>query len=549
MKNTLKKLSLILIALFMAISLTACGSGDEGSGEVTYKDTFTYAIGGEPQYLDPAVASDSVASYILNQTYYPMFAIGEDGSLVNEACTSYEEDDSGTVYTFHLTEENYWSDGEKVTAHHYVYGMMRALGLGSADSYYSYFIRNYVKNASKYGADGSTAKIADMSDVGIKAVDDYTIEITLEKPCDYFVNLMTAGVFYPLREDVAPELDYTWAGETHVTNGPFTYESIDKATEIVMVKNEYFFDADNVTTSKLVAKVMPDADAQLIAFEAGEIDFATNVEPSTAYARYEGQPELFVSDAVINYYMMMNAYKASDALKDVRVRRAIQLGIDRSNIITALDSGDIYYELYGYVPMGFAGVDGDFRTEQDETEQLVYTDKEEAKALMEAAGYNENNRLTLTYSTNQAAMHDTVAAVIKEELSDIYIDVVIDQKELRIFFDERDNQGATELARGAMSADYMDPTTFLEMANSKNQYGNVTWGDETFDALLAESDLLTGDERMEKLHEAENYLVGEMAYTCPLFGYKTLCLGVAGLEGAVSSPQGNHTFWYVKVPA
>lgn len=556
MKKLMKKLSIVLVALLMAVSLTACGgddtptgtSGTEG-GDVAYKDTFTYAIGGEPNYLDPAVASDSVASYILNQTYYPLFSIGTDGSLVNQACTSIEIDETQTVYTLHLTEENYWSDGQPVTAHDYVYGALHALGLGSADSYYSYFIRNYVKNAAQYGADGSTAKIADMVDVGLVALDDYTIEITLEQPCDYFSGLLTSNVFYPLREDVAPELDYTWAAEVHVTNGPYTYESIDNATEIVMVKNEYFPDAENVTTQTLRAVVMADPEAQFMAFQTGEIDWASNVEPSTAFQTYGDSPELLLSPSVINYYMMMNSYRASDALKDVRVRRAIQLGIDRSNIVTALDAGEMYYELYGYVPVGFEGINGDFREEQDAEQQLVYTDKDEARALMEDAGYSEDNRLTLTYTTNQAAMHDTVAAVLAEELSDIYIDLKVENKELRVFFDERDQQGITELARGSMSADYMDPTTFLEMANSANQYGNVTYGDAHYDELLAESDLLTGDERLEKLHEAENYLVGEMAYTCPLFGYRTLNLAKAGTEGATSNPQGNYVFWYIKVPA
>lgn len=545
----MKKLLVALLAMMMVFSLAACGgdNGDNGdSGAI--KDTFTYALGGEPNYLDPAIASDSVASYVLNQTYFPLFSIGADGSTVKNACVDYSLDASRTVYTFKLTENNYWSDGQKVVAGDYVYGMLRALGLGSGDSYYSYFIRNYVKGASAYGADATTAKIADMTDVAIKAVDDYTIEITLEKPCDYFVGLMTAGVFYPLRKDFAPELDYTWAANLHPTNGPFVYESIDNATEIVMVKNEYFYDAANIPTNKLVAKIMPDPDAQLMAFQQGGIDFASNVDSSVTKI-YAGQPELVISDSVINYYLMMNAYRSLDALKDVNVRKAIQLGIDRSAIVTALDAGEVYYELYGYVPKGFAGVNGDFRAEQDAENQLIKTDKEEAKRLMAAAGYSEANPLKLEYYYNQAAMHDTVAAVLKVQLADIYVDLTLRTGELRTFFDDRDQQGNFELARGAMSADYMDPTTFLEMANSKNLYGKPTWGDAHYDKLLAEADLLTGTERIEKLHEAETYLVQEMSYTCPLFGYKQIALAAAGTTGMTSSPQGNYTFWYVSTPA
>ena len=549
MKNAMKKLLVALLAMMMVFSLAACGGDNGDNGDTgAIKDTFTYALGGEPNYLDPAIASDSVASYVLNQTYFPLFSIGADGSTVKNACVDYSLDASRTVYTFKLTENNYWSDGQKVVAGDYVYGMLRALGLGSGDSYYSYFIRNYVKGASAYGADATTAKIADMTDVAIKAVDDYTIEITLEKPCDYFVGLMTAGVFYPLRKDFAPELDYTWAANLHPTNGPFVYESIDNATEIVMVKNEYFYDAANIPTNKLVAKIMPDPDAQLMAFQQGGIDFASNVDSSVTKI-YAGQPELVISDSVINYYLMMNAYRSLDALKDVNVRKAIQLGIDRSAIVTALDAGEVYYELYGYVPKGFAGVNGDFRAEQDAENQLIKTDKEEAKRLMAAAGYSEANPLKLEYYYNQAAMHDTVAAVLKVQLADIYIDLTLRTGELRTFFDDRDQQGNFELARGAMSADYMDPTTFLEMANSKNLYGKPTWGDAHYDKLLAEADLLTGTERIEKLHEAETYLVQEMSYTCPLFGYKQIALAAAGTTGMESSPQGNYTFWYVSTPA
>lgn len=544
----MKKLLVALLAMMMVFSLAACGGEGDNGDSGAIKDTFTYALGGEPNYLDPAIASDSVASYVLNQTYFPLFSIGADGSTVKNACVDYSLDASRTVYTFKLTEDNYWSDGQKVVAGDYVYGMLRALGLGSGDSYYSYFIRNYVKGASAYGADATTAKIADMTDVAIKAVDDYTIEITLEKPCDYFVGLMTAGVFYPLRKDFAPELDYTWAANLHPTNGPFVYESIDNATEIVMVKNEYFYDAANIPTNKLVAKIMPDPDAQLMAFQQGGIDFASNVDSSVTKI-YAGQPELVISDSVINYYLMMNAYRSLDALKDVNVRKAIQLGIDRSAIVTALDAGEVYYELYGYVPKGFAGVNGDFRTEQDTENQLIKTDKEEAKRLMAAAGYSEANPLKLEYYYNQAAMHDTVAAVLKVQLADIYVDLTLRTGELRTFFDDRDQQGNFELARGAMSADYMDPTTFLEMANSKNLYGKPTWGDAHYDKLLAEADALTGTERIEKLHEAETYLVQEMSYTCPLFGYKQIALAAAGTTGMTSSPQGNYTFWYVSTPA
>ena len=545
MKNILKRFSYMSLAAMMTLTLTACG-GDGGETTGTLADTFTYAIGGEPEQLDPAVGSDSVTSYILNQTYYPLFTIAEDGSLRNEACEDYEVSEDGLTYTFHLIENNYWSDGEQVTAHDYVYGMKRSIGMGAADSYYSYFLADYVLNAKAHNENMSD--VADMGDVGIVATDDFTIEITLESPCPYFVNLMTAGVFYPLREEFSPEHDSSWANDPTVpTNGAYQTTKIDSADEIIMVKNEYFAHADDVVTQTLVAKVMSDPDAQLVAFQTGEIDFATNVNNQVTTV-YKGQPELLISDSVMNYYIMLNAYsEETPALQDVRVRRAIQLGIDRTELVTALDADEVYYELYGYVPKGFDGVNGDFREEADEENQLVYTDKDEARSLMEAAGYSEDNHLQLTYYTNQAAEHSTVAQVIQAQLADIYIDVTLKTGEIRTFFDDREN-GLFDMARGAMSADYMDVSTFLDMAASWTQYGHVTWGDETYDQMITESrETSDNTQRLELLHDAETYLVEEMAYTVPLFGYKQICLGQQGVSGYVSSPQGNHVFWYVQV--
>lgn len=545
MKNILKRFSYMSLAAMMTLTLTACG-GDGGETTGTLADTFTYAIGGEPEQLDPAVGSDSVTSYILNQTYYPLFTIAEDGSLRNEACEDYEVSEDGLTYTFHLIENNYWSDGEQVTAHDYVYGMKRSIGMGAADSYYSYFLADYVLNAKAHNENMSD--VADMGDVGIVATDDFTIEITLESPCPYFVNLMTAGVFYPLREEFSPEHDSSWANDPTVpTNGAYQTTKIDSADEIIMVKNEYFAHADDVVTQTLVAKVMSDPDAQLVAFQTGEIDFAANVNNQVTTV-YEGQPGLLISDSVMNYYIMLNAYsEETPALQDVRVRRAIQLGIDRTELVTALDADEVYYELYGYVPKGFDGVNGDFREEADEENQLVYTDKDEARSLMEAAGYSEDNHLQLTYYTNQAAEHSTVAQVIQAQLADIYIDVTLKTGEIRTFFDDREN-GLFDMARGAMSADYMDVSTFLDMAASWTQYGHVTWGDETYDQMITESrETSDNTQRLELLHDAETYLVEEMAYTVPLFGYKQICLGQQGVSGYVSSPQGNYVFWYVQV--
>ena len=542
MKYTLKKIIAVLFVLLMSTSLVACAKEEP---VVDVETVFTYAVGGEPDVLDPAVGSDAVTSAITNQLYFPLFSIGADGSLVNQAVESYDVSEDGLTYTFKLLENNFWSDGVKVTAADYVFGMKRAVGMGAADSYYSYFITDYVLNAKAYGE--AMADVADMTDIGISAPDDTTIVITLTKPIVYFVNLMTAGVFYPLRADFATEHSSEWSLDASVpTNGAFQTTKIDSAEEFIMVKNEFFTYADKVSIDTLIAKIMPDQDAQLLAFQNEEIDMATSVN-SDITTIYEGKEELLVTSSVINYYTMLNAYSESQpALQDVRVRKALQMAINRDDIITALNAGSVYYPLFGYVPNGFSGLNGDFRAEQDTSNVLVKYDVEAAKALLAEAGFNETNRLAFTYYYNQSATHDTVAQVLQQQWAAIGVDVTLKTGEIRTFFDERAN-GLFEAARGAMSADYMDVSTYLDMATSWNQAG-VSWGDETYDQMILATQAEKDPEvRLQLLHDAETYLVQTQAYTIPLFGYSSVYLVKAGTTGTLYNPQGSFTFWYTSV--
>lgn len=545
MKKKFKVFSLLMLALVMSLSLVACGQGN-GNGEPTDEElVFTYAIGGEPNVLDPAVGTDNVTAAITRQMYYPLFSIGSDGSLVKEAVEDYTISDDGLVYTFKLVEENYWSDGKKVTAEDYVFGMKRSVGMGKGDSYYSYFLIDYIKNAKDYGE--NMADIADMVDIGIEATDERTIVITLEKPTVYFINLMTESVFFPLRSEFAKEHESNWSLDPTVpTNGPFQTTKFDSAEEVILVKNEHYPFADKVNFDKLVAKVMPDMDAQLLAFQNGEIDMATSVS-SDVTKIYKDKEELVVTESVINYFVILNAYSESaPELANVNVRKALQMAINRDDIVLSLDAGEAFYPLYGLVPVGLPGLSGDFREEQDAKEVLVKYDPEAAKALLAEEGFTESNPLKLTYYYNQNAMHDTVSQVMQQNWAEIGVQVELKTGEVRTFFDDRQN-GLYEMARHAMSADYMDVSNYLDMAASWT-LGGKYWGDAKFDELMLETQGETDPaKRFEMLHNAEKYLVQEQAYTIPLFGYSSLYLLKPGVTGIQYNPQGGYSLAFTNI--
>ncbi len=541
----------------MALALVACSNGggsaatptpasssgtETPAAEPGYKTTFTFAIGGEPTYLDPSRTGDSVTGECTNEIWDTLFILGEDGSPVPSNCVDWSVSDDGLTYTFKLDPNGKWSDGEPLVADHYVFGVKRCIGMGYDNVGFLEFITKYVKNAEAHVLDD----VANMDDVGVRAVDDYTLEFELFTPCPFFPSLTPAVVYAALRPDFATEHDSEWSATPgYPTTGAFYPTKIDSASEYILKKNEYFAHADDVVVDEMIIKVMPSMEASQMAFRTGEIDYDTSA--GTDVVNIPDLKENVVVAGNVNYYMNINCYESNPALNDVRVRRAIQLGMDRSAFVTALDAGDVFYELNGFIPHGLPGINGDFREESDNTEKLVYTDKDEARALMEEAGFNENNRLALEYSYNQKSMHDTVAAVITEQLKDIYIDVTLKTSELRTFFDDR-SYGRYDLCRNAYSADYMDPYNFMALMDTSNNTRGVFFGDDYYNQQLGETFNMTGDERLQAFHDLEHYAIAEQCWNCPLFGYGDVSLQKTGTTGVIVNPQGSHYFMYVRCP-
>ncbi|MBR2801363.1 MAG: peptide ABC transporter substrate-binding protein [Erysipelotrichaceae bacterium] len=550
----MKKLALVLLSLLMLLGMAACSSGSSSaapasSGEAPASSEtpaeegdgiFYFAVAGEPRLLDPAIIDDSVSGTVVSQIYYPFFTTDPDtNELVNQACVGYDVSEDGLVYTFHLDPNNKWSDGQPVTAEQYVYAWKRAIGMGKGTSLYSQYMADYVVNALPHSE--AMDDVADMDDVGLKAVDDYTIEMTMNQPCEYFTSTMTMSVYLPVRPEIATEHDSQWANDISVpTNGAYKLTYLDAPTRFEFEKNEYFSHADQVKTQKLVGKVITDMDSQLMAFQTGEIAYANSLGNAVA-KMYAGNPELVISKTPASYYLLMNSHNDDcPALQNRDVRRAIQLGIDRSVVTAALDNDVIYYELYGIVSKGIPGINGDFREEQDAEHQLVYTDKDEARALMEGAGYNENNKLHLVYYTNASDLHDTVAAVLREQLKDIYIDLEIKNAEIRTFFDDREN-GIYEICRGGFSADYYDASTFTDLLKTTSTGEVVSTGNETCDQMIVASQALSGDERIQAMHEIEQYAIEEECFMVPVVGYVSYTL-----QSQDWNNISRGRFWYVE---
>lgn len=530
-------LSLALLAGCAPSTPSETGSSDSPDGT----HTFTYGISSEPDYLDPAICMNSNTSAVLAQLYFPLFRYDEHGNVQNMACESYTVSDDGLTYTFKLVEGNTWSDGQPVTAADYEYGMKRSIGYGP-DSAYAYLLYSTVAGGAE--ANENMLDVADMTDVGIHALDDTTLEITLAAPCPYFTGLLSNVVAYPLRSDFAVEHESTWANDPAVpTNGAFKLEAVRDKEEVVMVKNEHYVYADQVQTDTLIAKIITDPQAQLSAFQTGELDLALYV-PADVSVNYADDPALIHLDPVVsNTFLWMNCTgDTNPALANADVRRALSMAIDREQLLVLIGANDTKYPLYGYVPKGMADADGgDFRENADADGRYADYDLEQAKALMESAGYNENNRMPLTISYIGTSGNTDICVALQAMWKEIYVDVELSAAEQKAYAQAR-KAGQYEVATGSTSADYLDPFYYLERWVSYNQsYKQVN--DTTYDAMIEEANAQTDPaKRMEMLHAAEKYLVEENAYTIPLYGSGAVALMNTAVSGLKHDPTNSVYF-------
>lgn len=545
----MKKILASTAALAMvATTLTGCG----GSGDITAesgKTNLTVAVGGDFALPDPAIVDDSITANVLAQCYDGLYKLDKDGNVIAnlaEDLPTISED--GLTYTIKLKDGLTWSDGTPLTAEDFVWSWKRAM---TTEGYYTNFMYGYI--AGTTGEDGDPyTNMEDLdANMGVRAVDDTTIEITLKMAAPYFTSMLTNTVFYPVKQDEvgSDPSSSEWAQNASaddpiVTNGAFEITGVNIKDAITLSKSENYSDADNVQLETIEFKVMGDLDSQTQAFISGEVDFATAVNVEQINNDEQLQGHVYAVDPfVCNYFVLVNAGKENDgstdglaALKDVEIRQAISMAIGRTTARNAYGYGDDYsYDLYALIPSGIPDAEGNDFYEQGG--HLIEDDVEAAKAIMESKGYSEDNMLTLTYKYNNLATHKAVAEAMQASLREIYIDLQLSGSEKEAFFNDRD-AGNFELARHAMTADYLDPMCYLSMYVGSTTSGN-TVDDPEFEQMVNEANLLSGQERMEKLHEAEAYLV-EQGYIIPLFGYTEPFLKVKNLTGITSSPEGHY---------
>ena len=542
----MKKFASLLLAFAMTVGmLTGCGgdSGTSSTGEAPAQEV-TVAISSTFATLDPALISTTHMAHVYGNMGSNFYRTDANGVLQYDLGENMEKSEDGLTYTFTIKEGLKWSDGEPLTAEHFVYGIKRAIGYGPDNAYTKKNLVNFIAGAEE--AANAAMDVADMTNVGVTALDDTTFQVTLSTPCPYFERIFSGNVTSPMRPDFALEHDSSWSvNGTYPSSGPVVLESISPEEEAVLVKNENYWDAENVTLEKATFVVMTDSTAQVNAFRTGDIDIAMSVPSEVATnAEYESNivmPEKYVS----NYFVLINSGPKAqvEALKDENVRKALTLAIDKDTMLNIL-GGKANVRLDGYIPYGFEGVDGnDFRDEKSYGEFNL----EEAKSLMEAAGYNENNHLKFEYLYSNSQFHADVAQILQQMWSQIYVDVELKSIEMGVFYDYIDN-GDFTTCRYANN-DSTDPLSYFQLFTTDSQIdGCQAITDPVLDQMVEEAYQITDhDEYIAKLHEIEDYFVEEKQYVIPLLTQNSVVLVQDGIEGLWLTVGGSPIVYNISV--
>ena len=546
-KLKLKKLlSVFMTGLLTASLLYGCGgsnsaennSSTENEVVNSVEQKIVYNLGADPKTIDPQLNSAIDGSTVIHNAFEGLMREESNSNIEPAVAESYEVSEDGTVYTFHLRDCK-WSDGQPVKAGDFEYAWKRALNPDTAAEYaYQLF---YLKNGEEYNTGKATA-----DDVGVKALDDKTLEVTLKAPVPYFLSLAAFPTYFPVRQDVVEANGDKWtlSPETYVSNGPFKMSEWKQKESITFVKNENYWQADEVKLDTLVYKLIDDEATYLGAFKSGEIDViesppTTEIQTLLAEGTAEIYPYLGTYFYVFNVSENHYDEEAYKFLSDSKVRKALALAIDRTLIVEKVAQGG-QLPAESYVPKGIVDTQGD---EFFESYLPAEADVEQAKKLLEEAGYpNGEGAPTITFTYNTGSGHQMIAQAIQDMWkTNLGINVELKNEEWAVFQDTRNNFNYS-IARHGWIADYNDPMTFLDMWVTDGGQNNAGYSNPEYDELINQAKVeLDGVKRSELLHEAESILMEDMP-VLPIYYYTNVICADPKVKDLYKSPLGQMEF-------
>jgi len=504
------------------------------SGTALAGQELRVAVMGEPASLDPHKVSGTWENYVVGDMFVGLTTENPQAMAVPGVAKSWTISDDGLTYVFKL-RKSLWSDGTPLTAHDFLYSLQRILLPETAAEYASllYIIK---------GAEAINGGKATVETLGVKALDDYTLEIILNGPAPYFLDLLTHYTSYPVPKHVIEKVGKLWTkAENMVVNGPYKLVEWLPNTHVKVTRNDKFYDNDSVSINDVTFYTQEDRAAIQKRFRAGEIDVAMDFSSDQISWLKKNLPEeTHIAPYLGIYYYPINT--SVEPFTDIRIRKALAMSVNREAIVDkVLKTGEL--AAYSFVPPGVAYYD---KPAEVEWKSLTHGERvKQAKMLLKEAGYGPDKPLEITLRYNTSENHKRIAIAVASMWKQIGVKAELHNSEVKVHYADL-KQGDFQVARAGWIADYNDAQNFLYLLETRtgpNNYGR--YSNPEYDAMMLQaektSDLI---KRGEMMHKAEAMVMHDLP-VIPIYHYVSKNLVAKKVVGFVDNAKDIHRWRYI----
>lgn len=521
----MKKLKM-LGCVGLLLALTACQAGTGNSADSNKAAEQKIAISSEAAIstMEPHTAGDTTSTLVMNQVYEGLYVLGKEDELelgvaAEEPAISEDE----TVYTFKIREDAKWSNDDPVTANDFVYAWQQVASLKSGSIHQALFF-DVIKNAKEIALEG-----ADVNTLGVKALDDKTLEITLERPTPYLKSLLSFPVLFPQNEKYIKEQGdkYATDAEHLIYNGPFKLKEWDNASsdDWTYEKNDTYWDAEKVKLTEAKVSVIKSPTTAVNLFDSNELDVVNKLS-GEFIPGYVDDPAFLSIPQFVTYFLKMNSVrdgKENPALANNNIRKALAQAFDKESFVKEVLQDQSTATDQVIPPGQTIAPDGtDFTKLAAKKNNYLTYDTAKAKEFWEKGkkeiGLDKIKLEFLTDDTDSAKKAaEFFQFQLEENLDGLEVNVTQVPFTIRV---DRDQTRDYDLELSGWGTDYRDPLTVMRIFTSDSTLGGVTFKSDTYDKLIQETRTTHAADQEARLNDftqAQDILVNQETVLAPIY--------------------------------
>ena len=528
----------LLLSTILSVALAGAALADKHpvtGEELATNQAYTYWMLDAVKSLDPQLATSVEDSDVIRSLFEGLYNEDGDGNLQPGVALEHTISEDLTTYTFKLRDNAKWSNGDPVVAGDFVGAWQRLVNPATASEYAWYMELMQVANAAEI-----IAGTKPVTELGVKAVDDHTLEVKILAPLPYFPKMLAHSSTFPNHMATVEKFGADWTKpENLVGNGAYLLKEHLPGEKVVMEKSPSYWNAATVIMSPITGTTINDENAALTRYQAGELD-RTQV-PAGQYPRLAAE---FPAEAISTPYSCSYTYiyniaegKGNPALKDVRVRKALSYALDRDIVVNNILQGGqkpaynwTHWAMNGFVmpTIDYAGW-----TQADRDAKAV--------ALLAEAGFGPDNPLKITLNYNTSEAHQKIAVAVQQMWKQkLGVELTPNNYEWKVHTDKM-LAGDFEMARYAWCADYNEASTFLDLFTGYSGHNDGKYANAEYDTLLKAAKTMA--DPTPNYTRAEELLAQDMPMI-PIYHYAKVDMIKADIKGL---PQNNvQQTWYAK---